>query len=281
MVPDHDHWSAGMLLRWVLIRDRGSVLAMVDPYGMVVVEGDSVTRVQPEGWDDVLRAHSIDESLPTEEKAARAVVKAEMEIIPAQKRIYSALRRGELDGWARPNGSGAIVRIEPIQWTGLRFRLVLGRDIAIPIDSEFNPLPLPRPLSDYVTGLVPPHSTPTVWPDPLFSGEQATRLWPTGEPVAAGNSPPAGCPNKPENIPTTTGLPGRPSKSKYLIDDEFERRIAAGDALSSLSAEAEALLTWLKASHPDKPRPTSKTIQENIRGRHRRWQASRQQPTTA
>jgi hypothetical protein len=77
-----------------------------------------------------------------------------------------------------------------------------------------------------------------------------------------------------------TGLPGRPSKSKHLIDDEFERRIGAGDVLSSLPAEAESLLNWLKAKHPDKPRPTLKTIRENIRARHRRWQGSRQQTDT-
>jgi hypothetical protein len=85
MVPDEDHWSAGMLLRWVLTRDRALVLAMVDAYGMVLVKGEGITRVQPQGWDDVARAHAIDESLPERDKLRTAIVKLNLEIIPAQR----------------------------------------------------------------------------------------------------------------------------------------------------------------------------------------------------
>ena len=62
-----------MLLRWVLTRDRASVLAMADDYGAswVGIEGNSVTRVRPQGWDDV--ASMIDESLPAEERVRAAV----------------------------------------------------------------------------------------------------------------------------------------------------------------------------------------------------------------
>jgi hypothetical protein len=174
-----------MLLRWVLTRDRAYVLTMADAYGSVQVEGDRVTRVRPESWDDVIRTYSINESLPAEEKIRTAIVKAEMEIIPAKKEIYGSLRGGALDGWARPNGSGDIVRIRPMDWTGLRFHSLDGRDIAIPVDSEHNPLLLPYPLAEYLIGTIPATTTPTCWPDPLFSAEQAVKLWPPHEPNVA------------------------------------------------------------------------------------------------
>ena len=166
-----------MLLRWVLTRDIEAVLSMVNDYGGCLVEGDKVMRVQPQTWDDVMRAYSIDDSVRKEEQVANAVLKAELFLIPAQEEIYSSLRRGEIDAWARPNGSGDIVKIAPIQWAGLRFRALEGHDIAIPVDSEENHLPLPRPLADYLSGSVPATSTPTVWPDPLFPAEQAAKLW--------------------------------------------------------------------------------------------------------
>jgi hypothetical protein len=175
MVPDQNYWSAGMLLRWVLTRDGASVLGMVDDYGSVLVHlaDDSVTRVRPKSWDDVAREYSIDAALPTERKLTRAIVIAEMEIIPAQKEIYSYLRRGALEAWARPNGSGGVMQIGSVQWTGLRLHSVDGRDIALPVDAEYKALPLPHPLSEYLAGSVPATRTPPVWPDPLFSAGQA------------------------------------------------------------------------------------------------------------
>jgi hypothetical protein len=132
-VPDPDHWNASMLLRWVLTRDSGAVLSMVDHYGGWLVEDDNVTRIRPQTWDDVLRDFCIDDSLPQEEKAREAVVKAELFLIPAQEEIRSSLRRGDIEGWARPNGSGDLLKIESIQWAGLRFRSHDGHDIAVPV----------------------------------------------------------------------------------------------------------------------------------------------------
>jgi hypothetical protein len=73
---------------------------------------------------------------------------------------------------------------------------------------------------------------------------------------------------------THSGFPGRPSKGKHLIDDEFDRRVAAGQALPTVADEAKALLDWFKREHPTIARPTLKTIQENIRTPHRQWRAS-------
>ncbi len=51
-------------------------------------------------------------------------------------------------------------------------------------------LPLPRPLVDYVSGSVPPTSLPTVWPDPLFLAEHATRVWEPRAVVEVSSAPP-------------------------------------------------------------------------------------------
>jgi len=180
-----------MLLHWVLTRDRDAVVSMVNHYGgRWLVAGDNVTRIPPQTLDDVIRAYSIDESLSKEEREAEAVVTAELFVVPALEAVYSALRRGEIVGWARPNGSGDIAEIEPVQWTGLRFHAFEGHDIAIPVDSEHNLLHLPRPLLDYLSGSVPSTSTPTVWPDPQFPAEQAMRLWPSRAVLEVAPAPP-------------------------------------------------------------------------------------------
>jgi hypothetical protein len=79
---------------------------------------------------------------------------------------------------------------------------------------------------------------------------------------------------------THSGFPGRPSKGKHLIDDEFDRRVAAREALPSLAEEAKVLFDWFKQEHPTLARPTIKTIKENIRLRHRQWTMTRPDTTT-
>jgi hypothetical protein len=59
---------------------------------------------------------------------------------------------------------------------------------------------------------------------------------------------------------THSGFRGRPSKGKYLIDDEFDRRIAAEEMLPSLTDEANALLDWFKGQHPKVERRSPKPI---------------------
>lgn len=153
-MPDRDHWSASMLMRWVLTRDSRAVMSMVNDYGGWLVEGDNVTRIRPHSWDDVIRSYLTHDALPKEEKTREAVLKMNLFVIPAQMEIYSSLRRGEIDAWARPNGSGDIVKITPIQWAALRFHAVEGHDTAVPVDAEQDPLLLPRPLADYLSGSV-------------------------------------------------------------------------------------------------------------------------------
>jgi hypothetical protein len=256
-----------MLLRWVLTRDRAHVLTMADAYGSVRVEGDRVTRVRPESWDDVGRTYSINESLPPEEKIRTIVVKAEMEIIPAQKESYGSLRGGALESWARPNGSGDIVRIKPMDWTGLRFHSLDGRDIAIPVDSEYNPLRLPHPLAEYLIGTIPATTTPTAWPDPLFSAEQAINLWPPHEPNALSEraTPTNPCleitnkdePTPPSGIRTNRAADAERTCEKWLaVLEERPKNKAAGFKAAVASCGGDLSLkafegAWARAVLPE------------------------------
>lgn len=69
-----------------------------------------------------------------------------------------------------------------------------------------------------------------------------------------------------------SGLPGRPT-SKHLIMRELERRFAAGMMLPSVGKEAGALWDWLRLTHSDDPPGTAKTIENQIRARHRELRA--------
>jgi len=80
---------------------------------------------------------------------------------------------------------------------------------------------------------------------------------------------------------THSGYPGRPSKSKHLIEDEFRRRIERTETLPILTDEAAALFAWFVQKYPQMPRPTPKTIENNIRDLHRQWKASRDQAETS
>ncbi len=85
-----------------------------------------------------------------------------------------------------------------------------------------------------------------------------------------------GVPTQPD--PHRTGFPGRPPKAKHLIEQEFRRRVDAGEVCPTLPEEAGALLEWLKGEHPSAPPPTVKTIKNNIRGLYRRY-GQKQHPT--
>jgi hypothetical protein len=67
---------------------------------------------------------------------------------------------------------------------------------------------------------------------------------------------------------TSTGMPGRPSKAKHLIDAEFERRVAADECEPSLAGEVRALLHWVRVHYPHVAPPNQKTVENNIRLRY-------------
>jgi hypothetical protein len=74
---------------------------------------------------------------------------------------------------------------------------------------------------------------------------------------------------------TSTGMPGRPSKAKHLIDAEFERRVAADECEPSLAGEARALRHLLKKQHPYVEQPKQTTVENNIRAGYAAWKANR------
>jgi hypothetical protein len=261
-----------MLLSLALTGDSEAVLSMLDDYGgaWVDLSTDASTPTRPRSWDDVSRA-------PAGESVRGAVLRAELHVIPAQEAIYSSLRRGELEGWARPNGSGNIVKIEPIQWAGLRFRSLDGHDIAFPVDSEGNWLPLPRPLADYLSCSVPATETPTVWPDPMFSPEQALQAlerWRSGPAVPLSCAPPPATPHPLNHAPANWELEPlhkelrrEPSPKSYeAIEAEYadpqKAEAAAEPAASSLlpPAASETGDAYNKAERAGKkpPIPDSK-----------------------
>lgn len=180
-MPNSAHWSAGMLLRWVLTRDRDAVLAMLDDCGGVRVDLDSriSTRLRLMTWQEVQLEAAIDPSLPHEEQIREGVLRGENIIIPATGAIRDALERGCLTTQARRNGSGDIEAIGPAQWRGLWMRSHDGWDLAVPVDANKQELRLPHPLDDYLSGAVPSWATPTVWVEPEFPAAEITRLWPS------------------------------------------------------------------------------------------------------
>ncbi len=64
--------------------------------------------------------------------------------------------------------------------------------------------------------------------------------------------------------PTSTGAPGRPT-SMHLVEAEFRRRAEENLTASTLKAESEILVEWLKDTHPRSPQATPKTIKNRIR----------------
>ena len=60
-----------------------------------------------------------------------------------------------------------------------------------------------------------------------------------------------------------TGDPGRPT-SRHLYLAEYDRRAAAGTLEPTRAAQAELLINWFKATHPDMPLPALKSVKNNI-----------------
>lgn len=75
---------------------------------------------------------------------------------------------------------------------------------------------------------------------------------------------------------THTGLPGRPSNSKHLLEQEFERRKTAGTVADTLAGEVRVLLSWLEQNHPNAPQPAEGTTQNNFREAYRQYTATKQ-----
>ena len=69
--------------------------------------------------------------------------------------------------------------------------------------------------------------------------------------------------------PFRTGGPGKPSAIR-VVEREHQRRLSCGEALPKVSKEAAILKEWLDRTYPDAPNITAKTIENHIRGAHRK-----------
>jgi hypothetical protein len=66
-----------------------------------------------------------------------------------------------------------------------------------------------------------------------------------------------------------SGAPGRPT-SMHLVVAELRSRLASGKAEVNVTAESEHLAEWLKATHPNAPKLTAKTIRNKIGTEYRK-----------
>lgn len=76
-----------------------------------------------------------------------------------------------------------------------------------------------------------------------------------------------------------TGSPGRPTKGRGLIVEEFNRRCSAGEWEPVLAEEARALRRWFEKEHPRMDPMATGTIQNVIRDQHNKLRLAKKKPT--
>jgi hypothetical protein len=197
-MPDCDNWTAAMVLKWVLVRDLSPVVAMTESYGATAFSEDGKSRtIVPEDLSTVMTGYCTDTKLPLGQESIRETVLRSQRAIAAKEKIYRALRRGDLEGRARRNGTGDVETVKSNQWLSLKFQSWNGHDLAVPINVEGDILNLPRDFEDYLDGGVAADIVPAVWPDPLFAAEQVKKVWPAPEGRGHEESDPHLAPDRP------------------------------------------------------------------------------------
>jgi len=68
--------------------------------------------------------------------------------------------------------------------------------------------------------------------------------------------------------PSSSGAPGRPT-SMHLVETEFRRRAEENLTAPTLKDEADILAAWLRRSHPNAPKASTKTIKNRLRVAYR------------
>lgn len=82
-----------------------------------------------------------------------------------------------------------------------------------------------------------------------------------------------------QNESYRTGSPGRPTKGKGLIIEEFNRRCSAGEWGPVLAEEARALRRWFEKEHPRMDPMATGTIENAIRDQHNKLRLMKKKPT--
>ena len=154
-----------------------------------------------------------------------------------ERDILAALRTGRLEAIGIANDEGAHREVPRAQWAGLIFCHDPPGAVARARDS--------RPGSPR-------------WSDLKFPSDTVLELWPPPEPIRSGYA-------------------GRPSQTKHLIEQEFQRRATAGEMRDSLADEVKELLNWLESNHPHLQPPTVKTLKNTLRAEHKKKLRSQRQ----
>jgi hypothetical protein len=101
----------------------------------------------------------------------------------------------------------------------------------------------------------------TMWTKLMVSRAEIVKWWPFDAKHEIYHGPPR------------TGAPGAPSTMSYILA-EHDHRCDDGIALRSVKREAHHLEAWFKATYKGWPCSTSKTIENRIRDRHRKWRGN-------
>ena len=164
-----------MLLYWVLTRDEGAVLNMADDYGSFQPSlGGQVVRTRAETWSSVCGAYANPNSDNTPKGTIEARWKFQDEVQPREDEIYAALRSGKLRSWVTCSETGDLISANPAEWIPRRFFSMNGHDLAVPPGDWGRRFE----IAEYLGGDAPLPVPPTVWMDPVFSAEDAKKLWP-------------------------------------------------------------------------------------------------------
>jgi hypothetical protein len=167
--------------------------------------------------------------------------------VDATKEIFNAVSRGRLT--RAEIGDGPLIRF-PERPELRRSSVTVNRSWLVRPELDFARSTIVAPVS----GIRPFETRLTAVMMELFR-EDIERLWPIQ--------------GKSSGTVSTTGAPGRPSKSMHLIAAEFQRRADKLITAAKLEDEAEALRDWLRATHPDAAVPAAKTVMNNIRASYR------------
>jgi hypothetical protein len=228
--------------------------------------GDDPKLWPPEAREKLARVEAEERDLRDRLRQQYEAALKELDRVPLSQALRMAAEAGKTDPWRwvmakirdgdlRAWGTVGNAHDRPLELPWLDHVSVFADD-----DGH------PKPPTDDCLWFEPGGSRPRRFSDIAVDAGALTELLP-----AAGGADP---------MPTPTGMPGRPSKGKGLIEDEFKRRIGDGVALPDLADEAQALWNWYKVKDPKAERPTVKTIKNNIRADHREWMASRRQTDT-
>jgi hypothetical protein len=165
-----------MLLRWVLTRDEGAVLKMWDDYGTFEPRlGGKLVRTVAETWSSVAWAYATANFGNTPKGGIEARWKFQDDVQPRQEQIYTALRSGKIRSWVSRSETGGLISADPAEWRPRQFFSWNGHDLAIPPGDWGRRFE----IAEYVGGEDQPLPVPgTVWVNPLFSAEDAKKLWP-------------------------------------------------------------------------------------------------------